>query len=97
MKTEDDHTDVANDLLYGARHIATYLGLTRAQIYHASERGHLPTFTIGSTICLRRSTMWRWLEARERAAEESRASSRRQAHKQLDTPGNAKKQVTTTD
>lgn len=60
--------DTANDILIGADAIAGFMGLSRRQIYHATEYGHLPTFRIGSVICARRTTLWRWMDECEKAA-----------------------------
>lgn len=56
------------DLLFGAEAMAAALGLTRRQVYHAVESGHIPAFRIGATICARRSTLMRWFDKKEAAA-----------------------------
>lgn len=62
----DDRNDLG--IAYGAEAIASILGLTRKQIYHGSERGYLPVFRIGNTLCARRRTLRRWVEDLERNA-----------------------------
>ncbi len=61
-------TEADADLLYGAKAIATFLGLTEKQARHRIENGQIPAFTIGTTICARRSTLNKWLADKERGA-----------------------------
>lgn len=61
----NDTGDIAADLLFGAGAVAGAVGLTRRQVYHASECGHMPLFKIGTTICARRSTLNRWFAEQE--------------------------------
>lgn len=56
---------IASDLIFGADQIAKTLGLTRRQVYHAAASGHIPSFRIGATICVRRSTLLAWFEDQE--------------------------------
>jgi len=58
------------DLLYGVEQIADHLKMTRRQVYHLHDQGHLPTFKIGGKVCARRSTLAKHFEAQERAALE---------------------------
>lgn len=58
------------DLLYGVEQIADHLKMTRRQVYHLHDQGHLPTFKIGGKVCARRSTLAKHFEAQERAARE---------------------------
>ena len=53
-----DHTP---DLLYGAPAIASFLGLKEKQCRHRIEKGLIPTFRIGGTICALRSQLNAWL------------------------------------
>ena len=62
---EDPAADVCRDLMIGAGAIATFLGMSRRQLYHAAEHGYLPTFKIGALVCARRTTLVRWLEVAE--------------------------------
>ena len=57
--------DTNRDLLYGAKAIASHLGLTEHQVYHLAAQGRLPTFKIGKTLCGRRSTYRTWLADQE--------------------------------
>ena len=56
---------LADDMIVGALAIADHLGLTRRQIYAHVERGHLPAFRIGALLCVRKSTLERWIESQE--------------------------------
>lgn len=64
-KNESTDTELADDLVVGAAAIARYLGMTRRQIYAHAERGNLPYFKLGATICLRKSTFLRWMSEKE--------------------------------
>lgn len=68
MKTPEP----AADLLHGAGAIAEHLNMTRKQVYHLHERGELPTFNMGRTVCARRSTLAKHFAAAERAATAKR-------------------------
>lgn len=65
-------TDAQNnggaDLLYGADAIAAHLELTKRQVLHLHEKGELPTFKAGRTVCARRSTLAKHFAAQEAAA-----------------------------
>lgn len=45
------NADRDNALLYGVKGIAAHLGLTPRQAAHLIDKGHLPTFRLGSMIC----------------------------------------------
>ncbi|MBC2887300.1 DNA-binding protein [Brucella intermedia] len=64
------HGEDKADLLYGARPIADFLGMTEKQARHRIDDGHIPTFRIGGTICSRKSTLTKWLDEME--AQEAR-------------------------
>lgn len=64
--------DEKADLLYGARSIAEFLGITEKQARHRIDDGHIPTFRIGSTICARKITLTQWLADMEAKAQEAR-------------------------
>ena len=72
---KDERRDrIADDLLRGATAIGRELGWSRRQIFHAHERGLLPTFAVGRAICARRSSLrehFTALERRRLAAEET--------------------------
>lgn len=62
------------DLLYGVPSIAEFLGIRLRQAKHRVEKGDIPTFRIGETICARRSSLTAWLaecEAKAQAAPKS--------------------------
>jgi hypothetical protein len=42
-------------LLYGVKDIAAHLGLTPRQAAHLIDKGHLPTFRLGTIICSTKS------------------------------------------
>ncbi len=62
-------------LLYGARAIADYLGISERRALYLAEKGSLPFWKDGRTICARRSTVAAWLDERERAAMRDRVAS----------------------
>lgn len=65
MNPESDRMELNQDLLVGAVAISAYCGLTRWQVYKAIRRGDLPIFKLGALVCARRSTLLRWIEAKE--------------------------------
>ena len=61
---------LGNDLLRGADAIAEFLfgdPRLRRKVYYLTSEGRvqLPHFRLGTTICARRSTLLRWIEAAE--------------------------------
>ena len=64
-----------DDILHGAAELAEFLygqqGRRRA-IYHLIEKGQLPVFWLGSTICGRRSTLLAWIKEQEARASHTR-------------------------
>lgn len=68
MKTPES----ASDLLYGMEAIASHLTLTKRQALHLHEKGEIPTFKMGRTVCARRSTLAKHFAAAERAATAKR-------------------------
>lgn len=64
---------VSRDLLRGAREIAVFLFGTpaaRRRVYDLHAEGVLPTFTLGKSICARRSSLMTWIENQERRSGE---------------------------
>lgn len=59
------------NLLMGGAAIATYLGITKRQVFHLHDQKRLPTFSIGRTVCVRKSDLDEWLERQVRAATEA--------------------------
>lgn len=53
------------DIVVGAAAISKMLGITRRAVYHAISEGSIPSFRIGKTICIRRSTAALWIQAQE--------------------------------
>jgi hypothetical protein len=67
-----------HDIIVGAEQIAqTIYGdrNKRRQVYHLAERGHLPIFRLGQTLCVRRSTLNRFIADQEQAALLSKRSA----------------------
>jgi hypothetical protein len=56
------------DLLYGVAAIAAHLQLSRKQVYHLHDKGDLPTFKVGATVCALRSSLAKHFRAQEAAA-----------------------------
>jgi hypothetical protein len=63
-----------SDLLYGVKAIAAHLRMTDKQVYHLHDKGDLPTFKIGATVCARRSTLAKHFAAQEAAAARGSAT-----------------------
>lgn len=61
----------ASDLLHGVSAIAGHLSMSRKQVYHLHDRGQIPTFKIGRTVCARRSTLAKHFAAQEAAAADA--------------------------
>ncbi len=62
---------LAGDLLRGAAALAEFIygdAKERRKIYHHAEKGDLPLFKIGSTICGRKSVILQRIAERERRA-----------------------------
>lgn len=55
-KIANDNHDV-DGLLYGVKDIAGHLKLTPRQAAHLIDKGHLPTFRLGSIICSTKSSL----------------------------------------
>ncbi|MFB2563476.1 helix-turn-helix domain-containing protein [Rhizobium sp. IMFF44] len=56
------------DLLYGARAIAAFLGMTESAVYGLVKKKVLPVFKIGSKVCARKSGLTAWLDAKTQVA-----------------------------
>ncbi len=56
------------DLCYGLEAIAKAIGLGTRQVQHLHDKGELPTFKMGRTVCARRSTLANHFAAQEAAA-----------------------------
>ena len=52
---------LGDDLLKGAKRIATFLNLGEREIYVLAARGELPTFKLGKHLCCRKSELDQWL------------------------------------
>lgn len=69
----DTGLPLADDLMTGAEAIAKFMfgdasDTNKRRVYHAADKLGLPTFRIGATLCARRTTILRWIEAQESAA-----------------------------
>ena len=63
-------------LLYGVAAMADHVGLRRRQAQHLIDKGVMPSFRIGRTICGNKATLTAWLAAQEaRTAHKSRAQN----------------------
>jgi len=69
MQTEST-ADLAHDLCEGAEAIALFMYGTekaRRKVYYQIERGYLPVFRLGQSLCARKSTLRQWIAEQERA------------------------------
>ena len=57
------------DVLWRVKIIAAYLGLREKAAQHRIDKGEIPTFRIGNTICSRRSLLDAWLDDKERSVK----------------------------
>ncbi|TXN40433.1 DNA-binding protein [Methylobacterium sp. WL30] len=69
----DTGLPLAEDMMTGAEAIAKFMfgdatETNKRRVYHAADKLGLPTFRLGGTLCARRSTILRWIEAQESAA-----------------------------
>ncbi|KNY13095.1 hypothetical protein AKG11_30955 [Shinella sp. SUS2] len=62
--------DADLDILTGHKAISAFLGLTPRQVEWHSEKGELPTFKIGRTVCARRSRLLEWVQEQEQKQRE---------------------------
>lgn len=69
----DTQKEGSVDLLYGMEAIASHLGMTKRAALHQHEKGLLPTFKMGRTVCARRSTLAKHFAAQEQAAMAGKA------------------------
>jgi hypothetical protein len=74
LKTEETSSNLADDLLIGAKPIADFTGLDPRQVYHAAAKGHIPTFYIGPKIAARKSELRAALSARAARATDPEAA-----------------------
>lgn len=58
------------DLLYGVEAIADHLGIRKRQALYLKEKGTIPTFNVGKTICAKRSDLNKWLDRQAQRAIE---------------------------
>lgn len=56
---------VEGDLLLGADAIATFLGVTRRQVYRLVYDAVIPNFRAGGTVAARKSSLTKWMEDQE--------------------------------
>ena len=59
-------TSLSEDMLWGVKEIARFLGCTEKAVSHMHLRGQLPTFRHGGRVCARRSTLVADVQGRER-------------------------------
>ena len=68
-----DTDTLADDLLRGAEQIAEFLygsASARRRVYHLTSTASLPTFKLGSILCIRKSTLLRWIADQEAARQD---------------------------
>jgi hypothetical protein len=66
-----DHSNINDDLLYGAQQLAEFLygdPTVHFRIYKLIDKGVLPHFRLGGTICARKSTLMAWVADQEHAS-----------------------------
>ena len=68
-----DGVSLADDLLRGANEIAAFIygdAKHRRRVYHAVEKDGLPVFRMnGEMLHARKSTILKWIEAKERPSK----------------------------
>lgn len=62
------------EILSGVKEIARFLGLKPRQVSWHAERGNIPIFRIGATICSRKATLIQWIEEQEAAGKSPRSN-----------------------
>ncbi|MGV8939814.1 MAG: helix-turn-helix transcriptional regulator [Allorhizobium sp.] len=67
MKHDNDNFPV-QDLLFGAKAIAEFLGINQRQTYRLIYDGIAPSFKLGGTVAARKSTLTKWLASQEQVA-----------------------------
>ena len=65
----------AGEILYGLRAIARFLGVSERQALSLKEKGSLPHWHEGRTICCRPATLRLWFATREAAGRSTKATS----------------------
>lgn len=57
---------LADDLLVGAKAIATFLGCKRSKVYYLASLKRIPIFSLGgSELCARKSKLIEWIDRQE--------------------------------
>ncbi len=56
------------DIIWRLKAIAKFLGLSERSTQHRIDKGEIPTFKMGGTICARRSTLNTWIAEQEAKA-----------------------------
>lgn len=62
------------DLLYGLEAIGDHLSLGARQVQYLHDKGDLPTFKMGRSVCARRSTLAAHFAEQEAAARQDAAN-----------------------
>lgn len=65
---ETVNDNVPADLLLGADAIASFLGITRRQVYRLVYDSVIPSFKAGGTVAARRSSLTAWMAQAEAVA-----------------------------
>jgi hypothetical protein len=74
MNDRSNNATMADDLIFGARAIGEFFGMTEKKARRKIDAGALPTFHIGGEICARRSTLAEFIKQRERDAHPANAA-----------------------
>ena len=77
MSDLGDNAELAEDILYGAGAIASFLfgdASQRSRVYYLCANDQLPIFRIGSRIAARKSTLREWVGEQERSGGAGRRS-----------------------
>ncbi|WOS62163.1 hypothetical protein [Sinorhizobium fredii] len=69
-------TPIETDILSGIKNIARFLGLKPRQVSWHHERGNIPTFLLGHTVCARKSKLLQWLDELEGEQAEAKAKKK---------------------
>ena len=63
-----EESDLASDLMVGAKEIASFIGRPEREVYYLASIGRLPVFSWGSKLASRKSTLRRHIVELEKSA-----------------------------
>ncbi len=61
-----DNEPISGDLLFGAKAIASFLGISARQVYRLIYDDVIPSFKLGGTVAARRSSLQKWMDGLEK-------------------------------